>query len=268
MGGKGGGRKKKKESREPDRVPSVSSPFLGKPLFSERGITKEAGAEKEKGEEECKPKKNVRVVETPSGGKITIENYYPAERLEKLSIDDGICMFSRNNPERQKGVLTTVSRLEGSNVICGVDEGKIVSYIAILHPSEAERWGKPSYPWLFELGAIEVSRNYRRTGLAGAMLGVAFDDHFYDDKIVFATGFTWHWDLEETGLDKLGYREVGAKLFSRYGFTEMSTDEPNVAMDSANLFLVRIGKDVSFERYHQFSRLLFTNEWEAMLRGF
>lgn len=46
------------------------------------------------------------------------------------------------------------------------------------------------------------------------------------------------------------------------------TDEPNVTMDSANLFLVRLGVNVSFSRYQKFASLLFTNEWEAMLRGF
>ncbi|MDD5447591.1 MAG: GNAT family N-acetyltransferase, partial [Actinomycetota bacterium] len=198
MGGKGGGGSKKKRGRKPERMPGVSPPFLGKPPFFGRGIgmAEERGIEKKKGEEEYKPKKNIRDIEIPSGGKIIIENYYPPERLEKLLVDDGICMFSRNNPDRQKRALIAVSRLEGSNVICGVHEGKLISYIAIHHPSEMERWGKPGYPWLFELGAIAVSRNYRRMGLAGAMLDVAFDDHFYDDKIVFATGFTWHWDLE------------------------------------------------------------------------
>jgi hypothetical protein len=49
---------------------------------------------------------------------------------------------------------------------------------------------------------------------------------------------------------------------------EMGTDEPNVTMDSSNLFLVRLGKDVSFSRYQKFASLLFSNDWEAMLRGF
>jgi len=39
-------------------------------------------------------------------------------------------------------------------------------------------------------------------------------------------------------------------------------------MDSANLFLVRLGKNVPFSRYQKFASLLFANEWEAMLRGF
>lgn len=222
-------------------------------------------------EEEEKPSPEPRKNETifdSSRGPIHIENYCPVERLEGLAVDDGICMFSRNNPERQKTALVKVGRSDGGNVIAGTHDDVLVSYIGIHYPSENERWGKPEYPWLYEFGAIEVSRAYRRLGLAEKMLEVAFDDPFYDDKIVLTTGFTWHWDLEKTGLTKMQYREFGIKLFGRYGFMEMATDEPNVVMDSANLFLVRVGKDASFSKYQKFASMLFTNEWEAMLRGF
>jgi hypothetical protein len=39
-------------------------------------------------------------------------------------------------------------------------------------------------------------------------------------------------------------------------------------MDAANLFLVRLGKNASFSNYQKFASLLFSNDWEAMLRGF
>lgn len=215
----------------------------------------------------CKQVKNHETLATDRG-EIAIENYYPADKLERLTVDQGICMFSRHNPDRQKEALINVANSEFGNVIAAVGRDKLVAYIGIHHPSERERWGKPGYPWLYEFGAIEVSRNYRRLGLSEAMLQVAFDDPYYDDKIMITTGFTWHWDLEETGMTKMEYRELGIKLFGSFGFMEMATDEPNVAMDSANLFLVRIGKDASLSRYQRFASLLFSNEWEAMLRGF
>lgn len=222
--------------------------------------------EREDSIKEAEPKKIIRELDT-SKGKIEIENYCPPEKLESMLIDDGICMFSRHDPERQKRALVTVSKSDGGNVVVGVHDSTIVSYIGIHKPSERERWGKPNYPWLFELGAIEVSRNYRRLGLAAAMLKVSFEDPYYEDKIVLTTGFTWHWDLEETGLTKYQYHDLGAQLMGRFGFIEMATDEPNITMDSANLFLVRVGKNVTFSQYQKFASLLFANEWEAMLRG-
>jgi acetoin utilization protein AcuA len=212
-------------------------------------------------------KKNVQTLETPRGP-VHIENYCPVEKLEPLTVDDGICMFSRHNPERQKRALLHVARSEGGNVVAATCNGVLVGYIGVHHPSEGERWGKPGYSWLFELGAIEVSRNFRESGMSMAMMHAAWDDPFYEDKVALTTAFTWHWDLEATGMTKLEYRELFIELAGRFGFMEMSTDEPNVTMDAANLFLVRLGKNTTFSQYQKFASLLFTDEWEAMLRGF
>jgi acetoin utilization protein AcuA len=249
----------------------VSRPALpGKPPFA-GGVAKEysAGEDAQGGDTGAgnAPKKNTFELEIPEGS-IHLENYCPTEKLEGLAVDEGIRMFSRHNPERQKKALVNVAKLEGGNIIAGIKDGVLVSYIGLHHPSERERWGKPGYPWLFELGAIEVSRNYRELGLAGTMLDIGFDDPFYDDKVVLTTAFTWHWDLEGTGMDKMRYRELFLHLAAKHGFVEMGTDEPNVTMDSANLFLVRLGKEVSFSKYQAFASILYADDWEAMLRGF
>ncbi|MFH1151189.1 MAG: hypothetical protein V1748_12020 [Actinomycetota bacterium] len=235
------------------------------PFFGFTGAVPEPGVPREK--KSAQPEKYERDLETPRGG-IHIENYCPAEKVGSLVIDDGICMFSRNNPERQKKALVNVARSKDGNVIASESEGKLVGYIGVHHPSENERWGKPDYDWLFELGAIEVSRNYRHLGLSVEMMHAAWDDPFYDDKVVITTAFTWHWDLESTGLSKLEYRDWFVDLAGRFGFMEMATDEPNVTMDSANLFMVRLGKQASFSRYQKFASMLYVNDWESMLRGF
>ncbi len=237
------------------------------PFFGFEKIPLVTGGERSPDTPSFPPRKNTARLETPTG-EVLIENYCPVEKLEPLTVDDGICMFSRHNPERQKKALLHVAASEGGNVIAATVDNTLVGYIGVHHPSEGERWGKPGYPWMFELGAIEVSRNYRESGMSMAMMHAAWDDPFYDDKIVLTTAFTWHWDLEETGMTKLEYRELFIELAGRFGFMEMSTDEPNVAMDAANLFLVRLGKSTTFSQYQKFASLLFTNEWEAMLRGF
>lgn len=249
---------------DPDRLPGKPTFFSGLdgalPLEEAREARREEDVS-------AAPVKNEKILETPAGT-VRVENYVPPGALEKLTVDDGICMFSRHNPERQKTALVNVSKTEGGNVITAVKGELLAAYIGVHQPSERERWGKPGYSWLYELGAIEVSRNYRRMGIAEALLEVAFGDPFYDDKIVLTTGFTWHWDLEETGMTKMEYHDLGVRLMGNYGFMEMVTDEPNIAMDSANLFMVRIGNKASFSRYQDFATLLFANEWEAMLRGF
>ena len=265
----GKGKQKRKPGGDPGDKPAADAgdERPGKPPFyggTGKAVPTGRGEEENGGPQ---PRKNTREIDT-ARGTILVENYCSPEKLRELGVDDGICMFSRHDPKRQLKSLLMVSETEGGNVVVGTHEDRLVSFIGTHYPTERERWGKPGYPWLYELGAIEVSRNYRKMGLAEAMLSVAFDDPFYDDKIVLTTGFTWHWDLEATGMDKMQYRALGIDLFGRYGFMEMATDEPNVTMDSANLFLVRLGKDTSFSRYQRFASLQFANEWEAMLRGF
>lgn len=263
------GEKKREPASAEEEPPEEHAP-AGKPPFMgdwQKGAPPETQPGDEESRSHLEPRKNEKEVSTPKGT-VFIENYCPPEKLQGLEVDEGICMFSRHDPSRQLKSLIDVSGSEGGNIIAGTRRKTLAGYIGVHHPSERERWGKPDYPWLFELGAIEVSRNYRKMGLAESMLEVAFSDPFYDDKIVLTTGFTWHWDLEKTGMDKMQYRALGIELLGRYGFMEMATDEPNVAMDSANLFLVRLGKDASFSRYQKFASLLFANEWEAMLRGF
>jgi acetoin utilization protein AcuA len=262
--------KRDKEERRSDESDEKRSgeQLPGKPPFA--GFASVPSPKTGENEEEFKetpPKKNTRTLET-AGGNVLIENYCAAEKLWQLTVDEGIRMFSRHNPERQRQALIKVAGLPEGNIVAGVTDSTLVSYIGIHHPSAGERWGKPAYHWLFELGAIEVSREYRELGLAELMLRVAFDDPFYDDKIMITTAFTWHWDLEGTGMDKAQYREMFVHLAGKFGFIEMGTDEPNVTMDYANLFLVRLGKNTSFSRYHKLASLLYTNEWEAMLRGF
>jgi acetoin utilization protein AcuA len=226
----------------------------------------EGAAKPEKKELPPTHRKNTSKINTP-GGEILVENYYPPEFINELFIDNGICMFSRGNLERQKRALVKVGETDGGNIIVGIRDRTLVSFIGIHHPFERERWGKAHFEWLMEVGAIEVSRNFRDCGLAHSMLEAAFSEHYYDDKIVLTTGLSWHWDLEGTGMDKMEYRMFGARLFGRFGFHEVETDEPNVAMDQANILLVREGKKVTHEQKMEFASLLFTNDWERTIRA-
>lgn len=215
----------------------------------------------------AEPRKNTATIECEQG-QLLVENYCGPEKLEALEVDEGILMFSRHDPERQKRALVNVASSEGGNVVAATLGKTLVGYIGVHHPSDEERWGKPGYPWLYELGAIEVSRAYRQAGVALSLMHAAWDDPFYDDKVVISTAFVWHWDLEGTGMNKIEYRELFIELAGRFGFMEMATDDPNISMDSANLFLVRLGKATTFSQYQRFASMLFSNEWEAMLRGF
>jgi hypothetical protein len=87
-------------------------------------------------------------------------------------------------------------------------------------------------------------------------LALAFDA--VEEMILVALGLSWHWDLEDSGLSPFRYRSLLAHILEPYHFFECLTDEPNVAMNPANILLVRIGKDVEPEVMNQlFQRMRF-----------
>ncbi len=192
-------------------------------------------------------------------GVVHIRSHCSPDFVDQLEMDEGIGVFAHyRSIVRDKEALKGVAALEEGNVVLAyVDDGKIVGYVAFSNPSPMERWGRDSTLPLYELGSIEVSRHWRRLGIARKMVELAMADEDVEDKIVFLTGFSWHWDLEGAGLSKIGYRKMLMRLFEPFGFRHFYTTEPNVGMDIANILMVRIGARVSTEDRAKFLDLAF-----------
>jgi acetoin utilization protein AcuA len=201
-------------------------------------------------------------------GAIYFRRRVPASRLEKMRLAEGLGIFFRYDLERQKNTLLKIVRMEyGNVVIAHTADDLILGYVSMHSVDESERWAvlnKPGEPLrVYEFGAIEVSRKWRGYGLSTALMRAAIEgDSWMDDKIIVSVEFAWHWDNEEMGLSKFAYREILRKVIATGGFQKMDTDEPNVMMDSANMFMVRVGKKVPVEIEQQFYSLLHThNKW-------
>ena len=208
-------------------------------------------------------------IDTPKG-KVWIREKADPDFIGSLELDEGMGVFAAPNypPNREKKALERIARGEESNIILAYsDEGKIIGFVAIAPPSQAERWGKLSGQGLIEAMAIEVSRDWRSLGIADKMMELGLRDPFFDDKIVICTGYTWHWDLDSTGLSKDNYRRMLLKYLEKAGFMYYETDEPNVNLDSANFFSARIGPRVGTELYNRFEQLLFKDQAWADFRG-
>jgi hypothetical protein len=131
--------------------------------------------------------------------------------------------------------------------------GKIVGQVTLA----------PADPWwqgvanTYEL-AIEVSVPWRRLGIARQLLSLTLGHPVVEEMILVAVGLSWHWDLKGSELSPFRYRSLLAHILEPYHFFECLTDEPNVAMNPANILLVRIGKDVEPEVMNQlFQRMRF-----------
>ncbi len=191
-------------------------------------------------------------------GTITVTPSCPGQVIEKLQIDEGLGFFWHNRPELQRQALLRIASTRGGQVtIAHSDQGVIIGYVTITLPEKDERWGRDEIPGLYELGGIEVSRNWRGVGISRALLAATFPPEKFDSDIVIATGYRWCWDLETTGMSVREYRGMLNRLFADFGFKLQETDEPNIAWYPDNALVVRIGSHVSPELLAKFKALLF-----------
>ncbi len=203
-------------------------------------------------------------------GRVRIRTKASPDFIASLELDEGMGAFAAPHypPKREKKALERIARLEEGNIIVAyTEEGRIIGFVAIAPPSQAERWGKLAGQGLVEAMAIEVSRGWRSMGIADAMMETGLSDPFFDDKIVICTAYAWHWDLGNTGLSKEAYRHMLLKYLEKAGFMYYDTDEPNINLDAANFLSARVGHKVSSELYHRFEQLLFRDETWADFRG-
>ncbi len=200
-----------------------------------------------------------RTLETARGPVALVGRANP-DVLAALPLDPGLGAFShysRYAGEIQGKALVRVAGLAGGRVLVAVHGGRIVAFLTF-HPADRElRWGQECLPELLELGGIETSRGYRGLGIAPALMALAFDGGDFDDRIVYATGYTWCWDLGATGLSTAAYRERIVAFFKRFGFDEHVTDELNIRFDWCNVLMVRIGPRVPLSAHRRFLGLLF-----------
>ncbi|HVB25103.1 MAG TPA: GNAT family N-acetyltransferase [Ktedonobacteraceae bacterium] len=177
-------------------------------------------------------------LETPAGPLLLHDNC-PSSLIESLRADHGLRAFARR-PEREHRLLLNIaSKPENKLTIAYTPTGDIVGEVT-LAPADA-RWGNTEH--IYEV-AVEVSEGWRRWGIAHRLLAFALELDTLEQMIIVGMGLSWHWDVEGVGLTMYQYREMMARLFAAYGFSEYLTSEPNIRMSPANIFVARIGKYV------------------------
>lgn len=200
-----------------------------------------------------------------SCGLIYFSRRVPAEQLARMQLAEGLGIFFRFNLERQMETLLKIAQMNYGNIIIAYTaEDLIVGYVT-MHPiDESERWNVLNRPGealrVYEFGAIEISRKWRGCDISSNLMRAAFEgDKWIEDKIIVSVAFAWHWDYEELGISKYIYSDMLKKIIASAGFQKMDTDEPNVMMDGANMFMVRVGKRVPLEVEQEFYALLHRN---------
>jgi acetoin utilization protein AcuA len=188
-------------------------------------------------------------------GPLDIRGPLTAGELRHLSLSHDLDSF--RPPERQQEALVDISRLPEGRVYAAISGKKIVGYVTFHRPEKFERWGQAGIKEILELGALEVSRSWRGVGAARALLDLISAEDWIEEYIIIACEYSWHWDLEGSGLSVWQYRAMMESLQSRLGMKNTRTDDPDICDHPANMLAVRIGNRVSRPAIEAFDRLRF-----------
>jgi acetoin utilization protein AcuA len=175
-----------------------------------------------------------------------------------LQLDSGLGNFPHYSSIIQKLEIfeKIASGKDGRVALALINENIIVGYMVCWYPDSTERWSKLG-ELMYEFGAIEVSRNFRKLGIAAEMVLSVLRDDFFAGKISYMNGFSWHWDVDGSGLTLVQYRKMMLNFMKPFGFEEYYTNEPNIALREENLFMARVGSKVSEEDQLRFRNLRF-----------
>lgn len=186
-------------------------------------------------------------------GQVKITGPLLKEDIENLGINKNLNNFRRAS--RQKEALINVADLPEGIVHVAQDNQEIIGYVMFHYPNQYSRWNK--HPRILELGAIEISKDWKRMGIASRLLAETFKNPELEEYIVITTEFYWHWDLDGSRLSVWRYQKMLRKLFGSVGFKKRNTDDPEILEHPANMLMVRFGKNVYDSHLKAFEDLTY-----------
>ncbi len=188
-----------------------------------------------------------------AAGAARIEVCLDGDALAKLEPHPSIDMFRPASKQHQ--ALVGIARDPQSCVSVGVDGAQMVAYAAFHPPSDVESWGDDRTGRIIELGAVEVTPPYRGQRLAERLLAASFEGGRFEDTVVFATMYVWHYDLKRTGLNDFAYKRLLERLYRSAGFETFNTADAEIRSSAANQLMARIGSHADPAVVEEFHRL-------------
>jgi len=192
-------------------------------------------------------------------GAITVASFYTPEDIAALAFKRSFEMHPHYSPIiSSKQSLMKIAATPDANVtLATTSAGDIVGFGILQYPDPDERWVRVGDRVMMELSVVEVSRTWRGGGLAKKILELALDHPLKADKILYMVGYSWTWDIEGSGLPIMGYRDMMIGLFAEFGFSLRQTNEPNIMMRPENMFMVKIGSQVSEQVAYRLKQVQF-----------
>lgn len=188
-------------------------------------------------------------------GPLFLRSCCPAALIEGLRADEGLRAFARQPEREHQLLLHLASQPENRITLAYTATGSIVGQVTLA----------PLDTWWQGIGnayeiAVEVSPQWRKRGVAHALLSLALEFETVEEYLIIGLGLSWHWDYEGLGMSRYHYRQMIERLFAAHGFAEYLTSEPNIRMDPANILVARLGRRLEAEQTNRFFEQLLHSE--------
>jgi acetoin utilization protein AcuA len=192
-------------------------------------------------------------------GELRIRSFCTPDEIRQLSFDRqfGTHAHYRSLYTKRESLERIAEQPDTSVVLAIVDSKRIVGFGVLAYPDPEERWAQLAPNLMMEVNALEVSREWRSKKVARGIVQMMNVHPKIEDKVAYFVGYSWTWDLDGNRMTAQQYRQMMARLFEPFGFEEYQTNEPNICLKSENIFMARIGENVSKELQNQFKWLRF-----------
>jgi len=196
---------------------------------------------------------------TASTGAVTIRSFCSSEEIRQTMFNPQFSSHAqyRSLYTRRQSLEDNADQSDTNVTLALTAPNLIVGFGVLAYPEEGERWAELEPQVMMEVKAIETCREWRSQGLAKGILSMLVHHPFVEDKIVYMVGYSWTWDLDGTKKTAQQYRRMLIRLFEPFGFVEYQTNEPNICLKPENVFMGRVGKNVSSAVQNDFKWLRF-----------
>lgn len=190
---------------------------------------------------------------------VTIRSFCSPEEIESFTFPGTFSIrdHSKSLYTKKESLIRDASRPDTNVVLALTADNTIIGFGVFTEPDPGDRWSQLGPGLMMEVRVIEVARSWRSGHLASQILELVLAHPQTENTIAFMVGYSWTWDLAGTGLTAGEYRTILIKLFSAFGFEMLETNEPNICLKEENLFMCRLGQNVTEQVIEQFNWLRF-----------
>lgn len=201
----------------------------------------------------------MKMYKSTSNGHFRIRSFCSPEEIRTYTFNDqfGTHAHYKSLYTKRESLEKNASEPDANVTLALTDNDEIIGFGVLIYPEPDERWTRLGSRIMMEVKAIEVSRARRSLGVARSIVKMLLSHPQIEEKIVYMVGYSWTWDLDGTKKSTQQYRRMLIRLFEPFGFLEYQTNELNICLKPENIFMGRVGQNVSKEIQHKFKWLRF-----------